>query len=495
MPPMPRPSNPFLAALLSALVPGAGQWYAGARRRARPYLLITIGLVVPAAFLYLMIFYVSGLGLAITLSRPFFEHPTLLGVLLVANALLLVFRAVAVVDAYLLARRSSTQSRSGGVMAVGLAALLFLTALPHGWVGERNLLLYDLMTHDFSADPGQVPLDQVTSTTAGEGGTTSSQVTTTTLSDAFPEAGRVNVLLMGGDAGVDREGIRTDTMIVVSIDPETGWTAMLGIPRNLTHIPIPSDHPATNAWDSCDGCFPLLANQVYEWGLVRPDLFGGPNSGGNSMKVIMGHLLGIDIHYFALVDLEGFIEIIDAIGGVDITVTARIYDTEYPNPDGTFSVIDLQPGEYHMDGEMALYYTRSRQGSNDFDRMNRQRCLLEAIAAQTDPVTAIRQFPTLVPAIESSVITDVPVSVIPDFIGLLEKVNVEEVVSIRFMPDAPEFAGTPTSYIGAWTDDRFPIPDREFIAATVDTALSLPPLQAIEQLNLQPIDDVCGSSG
>jgi LCP family protein required for cell wall assembly len=300
------------------------------------------------------------------------------------------------------------------------------------------------------------------------------------------------VLLLGGDSGVGRRGIRTDTMIVVSIDPETGWTAMFGIPRNLMNLPIPPGHPAQGAWP-CGDCFGMIANELYGWGLQRPDLFGGPNSGANAMKDLIGYLLDIDIHYYALVDLEGFVEIIDAIGGVDIYVPERIYDTEYPNLDGTYSVIDLQPGTYHMDGEMALYYARSRQGSTDFSRMNRQRCVLQALAEQADPVTLVHELPTIVPAVERSVRTDVPVDELAAFLDLLSRVNTEEIVSIRFMPYAPEFDGTPTSYIAEWTAARYPIPDRDFIAQTVATALSLPPLEAIEVLNLKPLDDICSA--
>jgi len=154
-------------------------------------------------------------------------------------------------------------------------------------------------------------------------------------------------------------------------------------------------------------------------------------------------------------------------------------------------VIDLQPGDYHMDGTMALYYARSRQGSTDFNRMNRQRCVLEALAESADPVSLVHELPTIVPAVEQSVFTDLPMDELAAFINLLSKVNTTEIVSIRFMPYAPEFDGTPTSYIAEWTADRYPVPDRDFIAQTVATALSLPPLEAIEVLNLRPLDDIC----
>jgi len=505
-----RARSPFVAALLSALIPGAGQIYAGRPRRGRIYLLITGLVVLPAAVLFVLVFYVSGVGLAVTLSRPFFSNPDLLGVLLLANALLLVFRAVAVVDAFLLARTPGRGMQQGAATAVvfGLVGLLFLTALPHGWVGHRNLLLYDVMTHDFVSDPGQV----TTTSVPDDGSGTSVPVTTTTrATTAFPSEGRVNVLLMGGDAGVGRTGIRTDTMIVVSIDPETGWTAMFGIPRNLRRMPVPSDHPiaaftggagtgsssttgSTVAWSNCPGCFPALAWDIYAFGLEHPELFGGPNSGATAAKTLLGYLLGIDIHYFALVDLEGFVDIIDAVGGIDIVVTEDLYDPAYPNEDGTVEEKLLPAGEHHLDGHEALFYARSRQQSSDFARMNRQRCVLEAMAEGADPVELLRGLPSIVPAIESSVRTDIAVASIPDFLDLVAKVNTDEIVSIRFMPDAPEFAGTPTSYIAEWTDEGFPIPDRDFIAETVETALSLPPLEAIDLLNLQPLDDLCGNT-
>lgn len=487
----PRPPSPFLAAVLSALLPGAGHLYLGRKRRGWVLLGITAAAAVPAVWWLGAAYFGDGL-----LEAALSLTPNRLVLLVAANAALLGFRAFAAADAFLAGEPVGRRSPARLAAIGGLVLVLAATGYPHLYVGERVLLARDLLTHDFNQDPGQVALEDVTTTTGSSlpGGTATTSTllpsTTTTLSAAFPEEGRLNILLLGGDSGVGRRGIRTDTMIVVSIDPATGWTAIFGIPRNLIELPIPPGHPAQGAW-ACGDCFGMIANELYGWGLSRPDLFGGPNSGANAMKDLIGYLLGIDIHYYALVDLEGFVDIIDAIGGVDLYVPERIYDTEYPNLDGTYSVIDLQPGTYHMDGTMALYYARSRQGSTDFSRMNRQRCVLEALAEQADPLTLIQELPTIVPAVEESVFTDMPMDDLAAFIDLLSKVNTEEIVSIRFMPYAPEFDGTPTSYIADWTADRYPIPDRDFIAQTVATALSLPPLEAIEVLNLQPLDDIC----
>jgi LCP family protein required for cell wall assembly len=489
----PRPPNALVAAVLSAVIPGTGQLYAKRKRRGWALLGITAAAAAPAVWWLASAYFGDGL-----LDAALSLTPGRLILLVMADAVLLGWRAFAAADAYLAAAPSRPRTPARLAALAGLALLLLTTGYPHLYVGQRVLLAHDLLTHDFNQDPGQVALEDMSTTTAAAGpslpaatSTTSSlPPTTTTLSAVFPEEGRVNILLLGGDSGVGRRGIRTDTMIVVSIDPATGWTALLGIPRNLIELPIPPGHPANGAWE-CGDCFGMIANELYGWGLSRPDLFGGPNSGANAMKDLLGYLLGIDIHYYALVDLAGFVEIIDALGGVDVYVPERVYDTEYPNLDGTYSVIDLQPGTYHMDGEMALYYARSRQGSTDFNRMNRQRCVLQALAEQADPVTLIHELPTIVPALEESLFTDVPMDELGAFVELLSRVNTDEIVSIRFMPYAPEFDGTATSYIAGWTEDRYPIPDRDFIAETVATALSLPPLEAIEVLNLRPLDDIC----
>jgi LCP family protein required for cell wall assembly len=507
-----RRPRPLLAALLSAIVPGLGHLYGGLRRRGWIFIAVTLVLVIPATVLLVFVL-VGGISLsvAVTLVRPFFQHPTLLLVLLGANAILLAFRVAVVVDAYMVARPARTprhaRSEHAAAVAVAMAAILVFTAVPHVWAGRRNVLLYDAFTHDYVTDPGQASLPATTSstaasvattsTTAGPSSTVTTQATTTSaaLPPEFAGKNRVNILLMGGDAGVGRRGIRTDSMIVVSIDPETGWTAMFGIPRNLIQVPIPAASPAHGAWACPGGCFPLIANEVYEEGLAHPELFpGGPNSGANAAKEIFGYLLGIDIDYFALVDLEGFVTMVDAVGGIDINVLDRIYDENYPNLDGTITTIVIEPGIQHMDGVRALQYARSRHGveGSDFGRMSHQRCVLQALADQSDPVTLLQQLPTFIPAIEASVKTDIPVSLLPDFIDLLARANLTDIVTIRFMPNAPEFEGTPTSYIVQYDPDGYPVPNRDFIAQTVATALGLPPLEAIRVLNLQPLEDACG---
>jgi LCP family protein required for cell wall assembly len=494
-----------VAALLSAVVPGAGHWYAGDRARGRLFLLITGVVVVPLLVLLVVVVLFTDLGGKISMLAPFFEHPWLVVALLVPNALLLVFRAFAVVDSFYAAAGTDPSARgtarTSGLLAVALLFLLAFTLFQHGYVGQRVLATHDFLTADFSQDPRQQAVADANSSSTTDptaetiappsSVATASTVTTVAGPDPFEGLDRINVLLMGGDSGIDRRGIRTDTMIVVSIDPQTGWTAMLSVPRNNMNVLYPETLPAYNAYD-CH-CNPQLLNLLYGWAFEHPDLFPGENNpGGVAMKETLGYLLGIDIHYFALVDLAGFVDIIDALGGVTITVTERVYDPNYPHEDGTREEIDIQPGTYDMDGHTALAYARIRANSDDYNRMGRQRCVLEALAGQADPVSLINQLPTLVPAIKDSLVTDIPVEDFPDFIRLLEVADLENIVSIRFIYDAPEFAGTSTSYVAEWIGEGYPFPNYPLIQDTVETALSLPPAEAIETLNLQPIEETCG---
>jgi LCP family protein required for cell wall assembly len=294
-------------------------------------------------------------------------------------------------------------------------------------------------------------------------------------------------------------------MVVVSVDPVTGATAMFSISRNIMRTPLPPDQPYSNWWgDTCPGCYPQALNLMYGDGANRPDIWGGPNAGANAVKTSLGYMLGLEIHYYLLVDLDAFITIIDAIGGLEIYAPERV-ELGVLLDEGWVVTGVVEAGLQQMDGATALAYSRTRPDS-DFERQNRQRCVLQALAAQTDPVTAIREFPSLVPVLQENLRTDIRMSDVPDFLELLGKFDPAALVSTRIMPDAPEFAGTELSYMSGWTEDGFPIPDREFIAervalildaqatvtATGATGGSSEPSDAAELAGLQPITDICG---
>jgi polyisoprenyl-teichoic acid--peptidoglycan teichoic acid transferase len=501
----PRSASPSVAAALSALVPGSGQWYAGHRRRGLLLVAFTIVVALPVAVLGYLLFFGGGRSLALTLARPFFEHPSYLLLILAANGAVLAFRLLAALDAYWVAGGGFTGKRLVPLIG-GIGILVAVVATPHVWAAQRNLATYDLLTYDYSVDPNQAAAttDVTSSTTSTTGApivttssvvaTTTTVAATTTTTTALPPIAerRINILLLGGDAGPDRPGLRTDSIIVASVDPVTGHTAMLQLPRNQVDLPIPEDHPAYNAWE-CH-CYPELANTIYQYGLAHPEQFpGNANSGAQAVIDIVGHLYGIDIHNYALVDLLGFVSVVDALGGLSITVTARIEDEQYTRPGGEEIPVLWPSGTYEMDGEEVLSYARVRRGTDDYHRMGRQRCVLEALAAQTDPVSLILGLPALVPAIQDSVLTDIPVREWPDFIDLAGAVDTTSIVSIRFMPNAPELVGTGTAYV-AKNPQGYWVPIVPMIRDTVSRVLGSDPATASADLGIPPLGEICGVS-
>jgi LCP family protein required for cell wall assembly len=494
-----RNPNPLLAAVLSGLVPGTGHLYAGSRPRAWWFLAATGLFVAPATVISLAVLFDIGPS-ALDLARPFFEVPELLLLLVAANVLIALLRIGAAIDAY-----STTEGTRTGRLAAILVGVTTAAAIlwPQVYVADRTLALHDLLTYDFSVDPGQATATAVTTpptattstiltTTSAIATTTQPPTSTTTTATTVPPLidRRINVLLLGGDAGPDRTGIRTDTIILTSIDPISGDTAMFGIPRNLKQMPIPEGHPAYDQWD-CH-CWPDLVNALYQYGLAHPDLFpGGSNSGATAVTDVLEYVLGIEIHHYVLVDLLGFVEIIDVLGGLTITVTAPVYDNLYTRPGGEVVPVAWDRGTYEMDGEEALSYARVRRDSNDYYRMGRQRCVLEAISAKASPMTLLRALPWLVPAVQGAVVTDIPVADWPDFIELAAVIDTETIVSVRFMPRAPELNGTGTSYIAGYTTTGYPLPNVDLIRETVLTMMTTPADAAAATIGVDPLGEVC----
>jgi LCP family protein required for cell wall assembly len=427
----------------------------------------------------------DGKAFALDLIRPFFEHPGYLLLLLAANVAVLAFRSLAALDAYWLAGGGFAGKRLLTVAAL-LSVFAIAVAAPHAWAAQRNLALYDLLTYDYSVDPGQAavtttltvattpPTTPATTSTVAPTTTTTTIASTTTSTTLAPLAERrINVLLLGGDAGPDRTGLRTDSIILVSVDPVTGDAALLQLPRNQIELPFPEDHPAYNEWE-CH-CYPELANTIYQYGLDHPELFpGGNNSGARAVMDLVEYLYGIDIHNYALVELLGFVSIVDALGGLTITVTSLVEDEQYTRPGGDEIPVLFAPGTYDMDGEEVLSYARVRRGSDDYNRMGRQRCVL-------------------VPAIQASIITDIPVAAWPDFIELATSVDTRSMISVRFMPNAPELVGTGTAYV-AKNPQGYWVPIVSVIRDTVARVLSGDPLTTSEQLGIPPLGEICGVS-
>jgi LCP family protein required for cell wall assembly len=189
----------------------------------------------------------------------------------------------------------------------------------------------------------------------------------------------VNIILLGSDKREDDVTWRTDTMIVVSIDTERKVVRLLSIPRDL--------------WVNIPGHGNDRINTADMWGELSQE-----GSGPDLVKQTIQENLGIPIQYYVRADFDGFIEIIDAIGGVEIDVECALTD------------IELEPGIQPMDGEQALLYARSRITTNDFDRSRRQRKLLMALWGKAKSTDIITKIPALWVAMAGTFDTDMPLN-------------------------------------------------------------------------------------
>jgi LCP family protein required for cell wall assembly len=261
-----------------------------------------------------------------------------------------------------------------------------------------------------------------------------------------PGSERLNIVLLGGDGGYDRVGVRTDTIIVLSIDVESSTAAAFSIPRNWGRVPFPE---GTRADDAFPRGFDDLANGIYGLGSERPELFpGSADPAGVAIKQAMAQLLGIPIHYYVLVEMAAVVETIDLFGGIDVTVDEYIDDAIGPiERGGPPLVIETEPGEHHFDGLTTLAYVRSRLQSSDYQRMARQRCVLGALIDQVSPYDVLRRYDGLSDVIADHVTTDIPLDDLPALIEVADGLDAASVTSIAFVPPDYPAGRAPTTLV------------------------------------------------
>lgn len=207
---------------------------------------------------------------------------------------------------------------------------------------------------------------------------------------------RTNVLLLGIDRqqGVEWAS-RTDTIMVFTLDPETGTAGLLSIPRDL-HLEIPS-----YGWDRI--------NTANVYGYLQDYPGGGPAL----LEATIVANFGIPIDGYLMVNFQAFERIVDTLGGVDLYVPESLHDTRYPNPRPEdpygFKTVHFDPGWQHMDGQQALEYARSRMSTSDFDRARRQQQILLAIRKRALTLNGILRWPMLARVVMDGIKTDMDV--------------------------------------------------------------------------------------
>jgi len=273
-------------------------------------------------------------------------------------------------------RQDPKPGRSLGwkTLALGLAAVLFLAGgVVAGYVFYSTVK--DLVAHAQLGSPALSNTEQGRSEN-------------NELPDLARE--RVNILLLGTDKRTGEIGpSRTDTIIVLTVDPKSKTAGMLSIPRDL--------------WVSIPGYSENRVNTAHFIG----DRDKYPGGGPALAKTTVQYLLGVPIHYYVRVNFEGFERLIDAIGGIAIDVPEHILDTKFPDSNFGYMTVDIPAGLQHMDGKTALQYARVRHGSSDFTRARRQQQVIEAIGEKVLSLDLpLTRIPEMLKLVGDSVQTD-----------------------------------------------------------------------------------------
>ncbi len=482
------------AAALGAVLPGLGHGYLGRWLRAALMAVPMIALLVIAV---------------VAASQPRIEvftalvSPTVLRGILVANLVVVVWRVAGVADPYRISRGRHTAWTTMTVLLLG-----FLVALPHVVIAKYTLDAANALDQVFVsgepvplvsledpigetpfadgslADPVPDPATVVTSVPTRspvpprllfvegvgdpeavalppESAAPRSNPIGSLIGSDYDGLSRTTILLVGGDGGPGRSGNRTDSIMVATFDTETGKSAVFGIPRNMTHAPLPEEWSLAfvdlqkkltpwderKLWTDDDGdgepdqfepchCFPDQINAIYpftrKWVDTYPDEV---DPGLAALRDTLEIMLGLEIDYYAMVNMSGFVRVVDALGGVRTYVTGYVQTEVSPAREGEDWIeVSLNPGWQRLNGHQALAYVRDRKTSSDYTRMKRQRCMLKAVAATADPVTIATRFSSIARAVGSSVHTDIPIELLPSLLRDGASLDLSDIATVGFVP-------------------------------------------------------------
>ena len=330
---------------------------------------------------------------------------------------------------------------AGWQRAVGGLAVAVLTAgvLLPSMIGARTL--YDtstMLTGIFGESPG---------TSSGPGEDFG------TVADPWANKPRLNVLILGGDSGQNRAdavGARTDTVILASINTKTGDTVLFSLPRQTQRIPFPDGSPLAKRWpkgftNGVPNDAEYFLNAIYHnVPIEAPDAIpaGVEDPGAYALKEGVGTALGLPVDYYAMINMDGFIEFINALGGITVNINS-------PVPVGGKTTGNVPPDRWlppgpdqKLNGMDALWYARGRYGaaSGDYDRMARQRCVVQAVAKQANPTTVLTNYEALSKAGRNIVATDAPTSNASALLALALKVKDGTMTSVSFENDKDGFS-------------------------------------------------------
>ena len=392
---------------MSLVLPGSGHLVMGRRRLGRGILRVFMVLIALAVLFGLIALVKHSWALWITTEVGFGGRWLLLlrwGVIILGLAW-----AAVVVHAYVLANPPSISHDRRMIATVVTFAVAAVILVPTYWLSDLAQSQRQLLSSTFV--PGTADLGD-----------------------------RVNILLLGGDAGDDRVGLRPDSINLASVDVKTGRAVLFGLPRNMEGALFPEDSPLHDEFPDGFRCADdkCMINGVYTWANDHPDLFPAgltdTERGTQAMREVVSATLGVDVPYYALVDLSGFENIVNALGGITINVQSRV--PIGGNADDPSAPVEgyIEPGLQVLNGHEALWYSRSRTGASDYARMVRQRCVMGAILREASPTTVITKYKELASAAESTISTNIPQGVVPALVQLALRAKSQPLSSVQFVP-------------------------------------------------------------
>jgi LCP family protein required for cell wall assembly len=394
---------------LNLLMPGSAQVLAGNRKLGR-FGLVSTFILWLAAITILVVYLIKPTAVV-----GFFTQTLALSVLQVVLALYAVIWILLTLDTLRLVRlvkaRPSARAGIAAFAVVLLVAVSGTAAYGAVLAGSARGALSGI----FSAAASEPPID-----------------------------GRYNIMLLGGDAGPGRDGMRPDSMSVLSIDANTGQAVSIGVPRDLDPVPFSDGSPMQNIYpdgygynDTCDVDVCQLNSIYTEVELYKPKLYPDATKqnsqpGIEAMRDALEGVTGLKIQYYVLIDMEGFAQLVDSLGGVTIDVKEKLPIGGDAQGNGVTGWI--YPGVQHMNGYTAQWYARSRESTSDYDRMARQRVLEDAMLKQFNPVNVATKFQDIAKAGQQVVKTDIPQSMLGYFVDLGMKTRKLPVQNLELVP-------------------------------------------------------------
>lgn len=425
----PRNRAPLIAAGLSFLWPGLGQLFLGHQVAAA-------ALAVPALLVTLVAAIQLSQG-ALMVAANLWDQSYFLAVA-AAVVGFGVWRAVAVGHAFVLgAGRRRPRPRE----AAFVAALLVVIAVTHGVVVAATWTWYDtsvsIQNNDLFADASpsapastENPVSTPTPVdTSADAPTVLPGPTAAPMRPANPN--RITFLLVGVDFTAGRTHSLTDTLMVVSVDTGTKKVSIVSVPRDTTSFDMYYGGRAGPTFK-----INTLLNAA------SSSSFGSPDTAVKTLESEIGFLVGVPVNYYAAINMDGFAQMIDAIGGIDIVNASAINDPS--------TGIVLAPGPVHLDGALAVKYVRSREnGGSDYLRAGRQQVLLVSIEHKVASASGLSHLGTLLSLAGKTISTDFPLKNANQYVSTAEHVaSIENCVlgpPYSVHPDTSTTGGTWTS--------------------------------------------------